>query len=123
MIFLLILFYQNKTNIIFFQFQVMELLLRHGADINAVNKGRCTALHIAAHKQPVHCVSLLLSRGADVNIQDSYGDTALHDAIGKESCPVIELLSEAPGKLMLNIIAHTILLTLMKYFRCRLHDS
>lgn len=75
----------------------MDLLLHHGADINAVNKGSCTALHISAHKQPVNCVTLLLSRGADVNVQDSYGDTALHDAIGKESCPVIDLLCEAPG--------------------------
>lgn len=75
----------------------MDLLLRHGANINAVNKGSCTALHISAHKQPVNCVTLLLSRGADVNIQDSYGDTALHDAIGKESCQVIDLLCEAPG--------------------------
>lgn len=80
-----------------FLVQVMEMLLHHGANINAVNKGRCTALHIAAHKQPIHCVSLLLTRGADVNIQDSYGDTALHDAIGKESCSVIELLCESPG--------------------------
>lgn len=70
----------------------MEYLLKKTAHIDATNKGRCSALHVAVNKQHVQCVKVLLKHNCNVNIQDSYGDTALHDAIGKESCEIIELL-------------------------------
>jgi len=61
----------------------MELLLDNGANINAVNNGGCSTLHVAVNKQHLDCVKVLLDRGCDVNIQDTYGDTAQHDAIGE----------------------------------------
>lgn len=70
----------------------MDLLLSRGASINAVNNGRCSALHVAVNKQHVQCVRVLLRYHCDVNLQDSYGDTALHDAIGKDALDVIDAL-------------------------------
>lgn len=70
----------------------MELLLSRGAAINAVNNGRCSALHVAVNKQHAQCVRVLLRHHCDVNLQDSYGDTALHDAIGKDALDVIDSL-------------------------------
>lgn len=79
-------------------FQVLDILIKAGADLNAANRSGCTALHIAAHKQPAVCVQILLSAGANPNCMDLYGDTALHDAIGKDNYPVIELLCNSPGR-------------------------
>jgi E3 ubiquitin-protein ligase mind-bomb len=49
--------------------EVLELLLCRGSAINALNCGRCTALHVAVNKQHHACVLLLLRCGADANIQ------------------------------------------------------
>lgn len=70
----------------------MELLLSRGAAINAVNNGKCSALHVAVNKQHAQCVKVLLRHHCDVNLQDSYGDTALHDAIGKDALDIIDAL-------------------------------
>lgn len=76
--FITLLYFSNQP-------QVMEILLDNGANINAVNKGGCSALHVAVNKQHLDCVKVLLNYQCDVNIQDTYGDTAQHDAIGKYS--------------------------------------
>lgn len=78
------------------------MLIKAGAELNTANQSGCTALHIAAHKQPARCVQVLLAAGADPNCRDLYGDTALHDAIGKDSYQVIELLCAAPGAYFQN---------------------
>lgn len=77
---------------------VIETLLRAGADINALNRAKCTALHVAVNKQHSDCVRVLLKFRSvlNVNIQDTFGDTALHDAIGKENLEIIDLLINVP---------------------------
>ncbi|CAG9858951.1 unnamed protein product [Phyllotreta striolata] len=78
--------------------EVLEILVKNGVDVvNAANRSGCTALHIAAHKQPTKCVKILLDAGAHPNCTDLYGDTPLHDAIGKDNFQVIELLCNAQG--------------------------
>lgn len=77
--------------------EIMELLLSRGAAINAVNNGKCSALHVAVNKQHVQCVRILLRYNCDVNLQDSYGDTALHDAIGKDALDIIDALCACEG--------------------------
>lgn len=47
----------------------MELLLRKNATINVVNKGRCSALHVAVNKQHAACVKVLIKYNCDINIQ------------------------------------------------------
>lgn len=53
-----------------------ELLLAHGADVNARNKQGRTPLHVAVPKKTLAAV--LLAKGADVNAKDSTGMTPLH---------------------------------------------
>lgn len=77
---------------------MLDLLIKSGVELNVANRSGCTALHIAAHKQPARCIQILLAAGANPNCTDLYGDTALHDAIGKDSYQVIELLCMAQGK-------------------------
>ncbi|KAJ8320485.1 hypothetical protein KUTeg_002072 [Tegillarca granosa] len=76
------------------QADVMELLLKSGAQINSLNNGGCSTLHVAVNKQHAECVRILLRHRCNVNIQDSYGDTALHDAIGKENVEIMEMLAK-----------------------------
>jgi integrin-linked kinase len=59
---------------------VVDLLLNRGAQINATNVGRDTALHLASahgHKDVVH---MLLKNNADINAVNEHGNTPLHYA-------------------------------------------
>ena len=71
---------------------VVELLLRHGADIDTVNAIGKTALQLVLSKAKLdnswlaikrsyaEVVKLLLDSGANPNVADRYGDTPLHQA-------------------------------------------
>ena len=56
---------------------LVKLLLDHGADVNAQNRGGWTALAEAVWKGYVDVVALLLSRGASVGIRAKDGRSAL----------------------------------------------
>lgn len=59
-------FYRNQP-------EVMELLLQTKAKINTLNRGRCSALHVAVNKQHIECVKVLLKHKCNINIQvDAY---------------------------------------------------
>ena len=55
--------------------EILELLIKKGANINATNSGQCSALHVAINKQHLKCVRLLLKYKCDVNIQVLYSMT------------------------------------------------
>ncbi len=55
--------------------EAIQLLLDHGADVNAQKKGRLTALHLAAFNEHVQVVEVLLKRGADPHGLTDYGRT------------------------------------------------
>jgi len=55
---------------------VANLLISHGANINAVNGLGMTLLHIVCLNTKAYIVKLLLDRGADVNIIDRDGKVA-----------------------------------------------
>ena len=57
-----------------------EVLIQNGADVNAVDKDKCTALHLPAEYGHVDVAKVLLQNGADVNAVDTDKDTALHYA-------------------------------------------
>ena len=58
-------------------FQIAEILLENGSDVNVGDKYGSTPLHRAACKGLVKMVKLLLSYNADANQPDSRGCSAL----------------------------------------------
>lgn len=58
------------------QIPAVHALLKAGADINAVNTYKCSALHFAAAEGHMQMVSALLRAGADASLLDSEGRTA-----------------------------------------------
>lgn len=61
--------------------EMVKLLLRFGAKVDAANPEGRTALHSAAIKQHVECANLLLEHGADMDCVSSSGRTPLVTAI------------------------------------------
>lgn len=57
------------------QQSLVQLLLQHGADVDATNSYGSTPLHRAAAEGQLHVVELLLAHGANVNAQDQWGHT------------------------------------------------
>ena len=47
--------------------EIVELLINHGADVNAKNDDAGTPLHAASMKDNKEIVELLINRGADIN--------------------------------------------------------
>ena len=75
--------------------EIAELLLAHGAEVNATSVCRTTPLHLAVHHGNWKLVVLLLARGAEVNAKNSTGETPLKIAWGKKlynGAPVYESL-------------------------------
>ena len=58
--------------------QAVRLLLDHGANVSATNRGGQTALHGAAAMWEDQVIQLLVDRGADVNVEDKRGRTPLY---------------------------------------------
>jgi ankyrin repeat protein len=81
---------------------VVELLLGHGAEVNALDKADNTALHIAVIAEYPMVVELLLSHGANVNALDKSGNSALHYAFRKDHDDIVKLLLQ-PG-VELNVL-------------------
>jgi ankyrin repeat protein len=61
---------------------IAEILIAHGADVNAKDRGGNTALHAAAWDGRDEVVKLLLSKGAEADAKRSDGLTPLINAAG-----------------------------------------
>ncbi|XP_071441573.1 oxysterol-binding protein-related protein 1-like isoform X2 [Hetaerina americana] len=68
---------------------VVELLLDHGADINAINDAGDTALHKAAFIGREDLVLVLLGRGADVSVPNGEGLTPREVGRDPEVCKLL----------------------------------
>jgi ankyrin repeat protein len=77
---------------------MLNLLLDHGADINAQNDRGLTALYLASVTGHEPQVKLLLARGADRNIASKAGYTPLVAAKMKTLDPIVALLDPSPAK-------------------------
>lgn len=77
----------EKNNI-----KCLEILLEHGADINACDSEGQSALHCAVDEGNAKMVKFLLNHQANPNIQDNDGWTALHCAALERADKCIELL-------------------------------
>lgn len=71
--------------------QVVILLLKHGAEVNAKNSKNKTPLHIASKRGHIEIVRQLLKNDADITIRDSKNRTPIGVARTEE---VISLLKE-----------------------------
>lgn len=74
--------------------EIAQLLLEHGADVNAPSKNaqRVTPLHAAVARRNVKLVGELLGRGADPNAEQAGGFTPLHGAAYHGDREVVEAL-------------------------------
>ena len=88
-----VLFYPAITG----QREVAEILLAHGADVNAVEGGN-TPLHGAALFGRADMAAWLLDHGAKVNALDFRGKTPLQHAVERGHTAVANLLRSRGGK-------------------------
>lgn len=73
--------------------QDVDILLRHGADVNAQGDIGLTALHYAASKGRMDVVRLLIKYGANLEIRNEFGETALDWARNNNQVGVVDLLN------------------------------
>lgn len=57
---------------------VAQLLVKHGADVNAQDAEGQTALHVACDTQDEGLLETLLDLGAKLGVRDEYGNTPSH---------------------------------------------
>lgn len=73
---------------------ISELLLKHKADPNLTDQGKCTPLHWAVSQNDLKLVELLLKYKANVNSKDFIDSTPLHEAVRRNNIEIIESLIE-----------------------------
>ena len=78
---------------------IVELLLRHGADVNARDYGDNTPLHAAAAAGKLEIVRALLAKQADARAVNRQRVTPLLNAASSGSVPVVEALLAAGADL------------------------
>ena len=77
--------------------EIVEILLRAGADVTVVDPGmKATALHAAAYAGRTEAAKLLIDYGIDIDAQGPYnGFTALHDAIWQNNVETAKVIIAA----------------------------
>lgn len=68
------------------------LLLQNGADVNAVDERKWSALHHCAALGHTHCVALLFKHGARVDLADLKGKTPVDVALAAQHADIVTLL-------------------------------
>ena len=79
-------------------FDIAELLIEHGADVNAKQMQGITPLHSAAHTGQTKLSKLLIDNGADINAKMDNEQTPLFMANEKDFKETVELIIKHGGK-------------------------
>ncbi|XP_076463784.1 uncharacterized protein LOC143295961 [Babylonia areolata] len=74
------------------QWDIVDLCLKHHADINMSVDGGDSLIQRAAQRDDWHTVMALAKRGGDPSLLDNTGMSVLHRAIGKEEWTCVTLL-------------------------------
>ena len=77
---------------------IAKLLVKSGADVNAISENGSTALIVAAKGGHIDVVKLLLANRADPNKAVESGETAFDIALKNQNTDIAELLRKAGGK-------------------------
>ncbi|MCK5519804.1 MAG: ankyrin repeat domain-containing protein [Candidatus Marinimicrobia bacterium] len=92
---------------------IIELLLKHGADINAKTKTGLSSILNAAQSSSIETVRLLIEHGANINDQENSGVTPLINAIANIDFDIAEylikkgadpLLSDSKGRSAVSLL-------------------
>ena len=67
--------------IIHSKWDIAEILLQHGADINKPDQRRMSPLHMAVSNGSIDIIKKLIAYNADIYATTHYGDTILHTAV------------------------------------------
>jgi ankyrin repeat protein len=91
------------------QFEIVELLLDHGAEVDAIDNDGTTALMEASYKGDIAIMRLLISKGAQINRKRSFGETALVYAYRGKSFEAMQMLlfengAVADGRLLYQLL-------------------
>ena len=74
--------------------EMVDLLLKNGADLNCKDNEDWTALHLAAGYGTTEMVDLLVKNGADLNCKKNDGSTPLKVAVDCQKKEIVELLKK-----------------------------
>jgi hypothetical protein len=72
--------------------ECVRLLIRYGADVNAVDGHSVSAMQMAAREGSIGCVKLLVENGADVNYRDQNGCISLMRSVYYSHLPITQYL-------------------------------
>lgn len=72
--------------------QVLEMLIKKGAQLNLKNKDFLTALHVATDNSYYDVMDYLIKNGSNVNCIDGLGQTSLHRAARDDDVQAVRLL-------------------------------
>jgi serine/threonine-protein phosphatase 6 regulatory ankyrin repeat subunit B len=84
---------------------VIEILLKHGADVNSKSPEKNSPLNASTHNGNLEAVKLFVKYGANVNLQNNKGDTALMWACIDKQAEIVKFLLTIE-KLELNLQAN-----------------
>ena len=71
------------------RFEIVRLLIEHGAEVTSRNGNYQTPLHLASSSKSAETVRLLLTHNADVNVRDNTHKTPLHLASSRVSIEIV----------------------------------